>query len=404
MSEQPDEQRDDRSHHLHALGIAYLICNAELQVTEANTRAAALLALPEAALIGQPVTSVCLPLLGSEGQLRAICARTGPNLQIEQINLEHLSDPEDTRYVSIMVIPYATAELLIILSDVTIPSKQQQRLQQQRNELQLLHDQIAAQNARLTALNTELAEVSQRKSDMIAIVTHDLRSPLTAVTGYAQMLLDETCGPISQDQREVLESIYQQGRHMRELLSRLLDLRRLESTELQKRTPVDLNLLLLRVIFSFHDQARLAGVNLCFPEDADEQTLVTLGDADILQQAVANLLSNAIKYTNAAGTVTVRLYPALTLPPLDPPLDADTCWYAIEVADTGPGIAEKDLNRIFDPFFRTDEARIRGLAGSGLGLAIVQMAIRQHHGRVHVASRLGEGTTFTLFLPGEVPG
>ncbi|MFP4438642.1 MAG: sensor histidine kinase [Chloroflexaceae bacterium] len=395
MSAQLPEQlfpADDQGQHLRAPGVAYLICNADLQVTEAGPSSAALLGMPGVPLVGQSLTSICLPLLGSEAQLAAVCARNLPHLQIEQINLE--DDQGQTRYISLVVWPHQQAGLIVILSDETLQSRQQQRLQQQHNELLLLNEQ-------LTVLNAELEEVSQRKSNMMAIVTHDLRSPLTAVIGYAGILLEETCGPLTPDQREILEAIHQQGQHMRDLLSRLLDLRRLEATELQKRTPVDLNLLLMRAVFSFHDQARLAGVEFCFPEDADEETLIVAGDADILQQAVANLLSNAIKYTGTGGNVTVRLYRATTLPPLDPPLDSTCCWCVIEVADTGPGIAEDDLHRIFDPFFRTDEARVRGPAGSGLGLAIVQMAVRQHHGRVHVTSSLGQGTTFLLLLPCE---
>ncbi len=402
MSTQPPEQpfpADDQGQHLRAPEVAYLICNADLQVTEAGPSSTALLGMPGVPLVGQSLTSICLPLLGSEAQLAAVCTRNLPHLRIEQINLE--DDQGHTRYISLVVWPHQQAELIVILSDETLQSRQQQRLQQQHNELLLLNEQIAAQNERLTALNAELEDVSQRKSNMMAIVTHDLRSPLTAVIGYAGILLEETCGPLIPDQREILEAIHQQGQHMRDLLSRLLDLRRLEATELQKRTPVDLNLLLMRAVFSFHDQARLAGVEFCFPEDADEETLIVAGDADILQQAVANLLSNAIKYTGAGGNVTVRLYRATTLPALDPPLDPTGCWCVIEVADTGPGIAEDDLYRIFDPFFRTDEARVRGPAGSGLGLAIVQMAVRQHHGRVHVTSSLGQGTTFLLLLPCE---
>lgn len=395
MSAQPPEHlfpADDQGPHLRAPGVAYLICNADLEITEAGPSSAALLGMPGVPLVGESLTSICLPLLGSEAQLAAVCTRNLPHLQIEQINLE--DDQGQTRYISLVVWPHQQAELIVILSDDTVQSRQQQRLQQQHNELLLLNEQ-------LTALNAELEEVSQRKSNMMAIVTHDLRSPLTAVTGYAGMLLEETCGPLTPDQREILEAIHQQGQHMRDLLSRLLDLRRLEATELQKRTPVDLNLLLMRAVFSFHDQARLAGVEFCFPEDADEETLIVAGDADVLQQAVANLLSNAIKYTGTGGNVTVRLYRATTLPALDPPLDPTCCWCVIEVADTGPGIAEDDLHRIFDPFFRTDAARVQGPAGSGLGLAIVQMAVRQHHGRVHVTSSLGQGTTFLLLLPCE---
>ncbi len=387
---------DRQTQQLLALSVAYIMCDAALTIIEASAGVADLLGLTEHVLPGQALTSVCLPLLGYEAHLYAICARTVPDLVIEQINFEDRHG--ETRYVSLVVLPQESEPgLVVLLSDVTVQSQQQQRLQQQHHELLLLHEKIAAQNTQLVALNAELSQLSQRKSDMIAIVTHDLRSPLTAITGYARMLLDGMYGQLLPEQQELVQSMYDQGQHMRELLSKLLDLRRLESTELDKREVVNLNLLLTRVVFSFHDHARLAEVELCLAED--EEVLITHGDGDILQQAVANLVSNAIKYTGAGGKVVLRLARLTELPIVDPPLDARHTWGALTVADTGSGIAEEDLQHIFDPFFRTAAARMRGPAGSGLGLSIVQMAMRQHGGRVLVASRPGEGTTFTLLLP-----
>lgn len=386
-----------RKEHLLALGVAYIVCSADLHITSASATVANLLGIPGTDIRGQLLTEVCLPLIGSEEKLAAIRAGTVPDLVIEQINIEQAA--ATTRYISLVVLPHHPG-LLVIISDVTVQSVQQQRLQQQHYELLLLHEKVAEQNKQLAELNAELARLSQRKSDMIAIVTHDLRSPLTAIIGYARMILDGTYGPTTPDQRELLQSIQSQGQHMRDLLSRLLDLRRLEAAELQNRTTVNLNLLVMRVVFSFHDHARLAGVALQHPEADDMITL--LGDGDILQQAIANLVSNAIKYTGRGGSVMVRLYRCSELPALNPPL-APGCWCAIEVSDTGLGIDEHDLQRIFDPFYRTAEAQIKGLAGSGLGLAIVQMAMRQHSGRVLVDSRVGEGTTFTLLVPCSPP-
>lgn len=399
MHKQPSDQSpitDLQTQQLLALSVAYIMCDAALVITETSAGVPDLLGLTEDVLPGQALTSVCLPLLGYEAHLYAICDRTLPNLVIEQINFEDRHG--ETRYVSLVVLPQESEPgLVILLSDVTLQSQQQQRLQQQHHELLLLHEKIAAQNTQLVALNAELSQLSQRKSDMMAIVTHDLRSPLTAITGYARMLLDGMYGQLLPEQQELVQSMYDQGQHMRELLSKLLDLRRLESTELQKREVVNLNLLLTRVVFSFHDHARLAAVELCLAED--DEMLITHGDGDILQQAVANLVSNAIKYTGAGGKVVLRLARLTELPTVDPPLDASHTWGALTVSDTGSGIAEEDLQHIFDPFFRTAAARMRGPAGSGLGLSIVQMAMHQHGGRVLVASRLDEGTTFTLLLP-----
>ncbi len=403
MHEQLSDQSpltDIQTQQLVALSVAYIICDATLAITEASAGVPDLLGLTEDVLPGQALTSVCLPLLGYEAHLYAICARRVPDLVIEQINFEDCHG--ETRYVSLVVLPQESEPgLVVLLSDVTVQSQQQQRLQQQHHELLLLHEKIAAQNTQLVALNAELSQLSKRKSDMMAIVTHDLRSPLTAITGYAQMLLDGMYGQLLPEQHELVQSIYDQGQYMRELLSKLLDLHRLESTQLQKREAVNLNLLLTRVVFSFHDHARLAAVELCLAED--EEVLITYGDGDILQQAVANLVSNAIKYTSAGGKVMLRLARLTELPAVDPPLDESYIWGALTVSDTGSGIDEEDLQHIFDPFFRTAAARMCETAGSGLGLSIVQMAVRQHGGRVLVTSRLNEGTTFTLLLPCHTP-
>ncbi len=394
------EHEDSATDDLMALGVAFLVCDTNLCITAASTMAAELLGVSSATLTAQPLTDVCLPLVGNEAHLQAICQGHLSHLTIEQINLD--SPDGKPRYVSLVVLPQETEPgLMIILSDVTLQSRQQQRLQQQHHELLLLHEHIAEQNARLIALNAELEQVSQRKSDLMAIVTHDLRSPLTTIIGYADMLLEAVGDPLSPEQRELVESIRQQGHSMRDLLGRLLDLRRLESTELQECSSIHLNLLLLQLFMSFQDHARLAAIDLQFSEH--EEDVLLSGDKDILQQAVANLLSNAIKYTAAGGTVQVHVQRLDTLPALEPPLEPAANWCAIEVRDSGAGIAAEDLARIFDPFFRTSAARNRGLAGSGLGLTIVQMAVRQHHGRILVDSRLNEGTTFTLLLPCDPP-
>lgn len=394
---EPNALTQLRKEHLLALGVAYIVCDADLCVTAASATVSDLLGVSDT-LRDQVLTHVCLPLIGFEEKLAAMCVGEQDDLVIEQINVERPDSA--TRYISLVVLPHPPG-IVVIISDVTVQSVQQQRLQQQHYELLLLHERVAEQNKQLIELNKELARLSQRKSDMIAIVTHDLRSPLTAIIGYARMLMDGSYGSFTSEQCRVLGSIQTQGQHMRDLLSRLLDLRRLEHAELQNRSPINLNLIVMHVVFSFVDHARLAGVDLQHPEA--EEIFMAMGDGDIVQQAVANLLSNAIKYTLHGGSVTVRLLRVTNLSAVDPPLNPSFNWCAIEVADTGPGIDAQDLQHIFDPFFRSAEVRIKGLAGSGLGLAIVQMAMRQHNGRVLVDSHIGKGTTFTLLIPCNIP-
>lgn len=372
---------------------AFLVCASSLIITAASAHAAELLGQPAAELIGQPLTTVCLPLIGSEAELAEVIAGARSHVAIDQLNLD--DHPAAPRYTSLLVLPHAPG-VLVLLTDVTEQSRQQQRLQQQHHELLLLHEKVAEQNEQLLALNRELADVSQRKSDMLAIATHDLRAPLSSLLGFTQLLLGNAFGAPRPEQVVPLQAIQRQGTRVLELINTLLDLRRLESATPLQPQAIDLQQLTAETMRSFADQAALAQVHLMIDVS---QPVTLLGDRESVQQALANVLSNAIKYTGAGGNVTLRLQRLHEHPPVEPPLDAERAWCALEVIDTGPGIAEADLPRVFEPFFRTKTARMGGQHGSGLGLAIVHMAVQQHGGRVLVASRIGQGTTFTLILP-----
>jgi signal transduction histidine kinase len=386
--------------------VAYLACDANFCIVQASAGAAALLDLPQEHICGQELTAVCLPLMGNEPQLATVRDGTLARFAIEQINLP---TPDGTmRYVSLVVLPLG-AGVIAILTDVTAHSLQQQQIQQQHHDLALLHERLAEQNQQLRSLNQELTELMQRKSDMLAIATHDLRSPAATILGFVGLLLEGEFDPLTAQQQEILGIVSQEADRTLSLIKSLLDLKRLESIHLINITQVNMHDLLQQVLRSFQNQAQLATIELVYhglhvdgqPQDnrhADEYTV--MGDSDLLQQAVGNLVSNGIKYAGAGKVVALHINRLTTVPILEHlTLDSSQTWCAIDIADNGPGIEEQDVKRIFDPFFRTTTARKGARPGSGLGLSIVQRAIQQHGGVVTVQSIPDEGTTFTLYLP-----
>lgn len=379
--------------------IAYIACDNQLQITESSLHASTLLGVPGEDLCGQVLTDIFLPLVGSEQDIDTVRNRQQPYMIFDQVNI--LSPDGDTTYISFVILPYGDG-ILGIISDVTRMSLQQQHIQQQHHELFLLHEKVASQNQQLMLLNEELKELSQRKSDMLAVATHDLRSPLSAILSYAELLQEGEFDPLTDEQKKAITIIQQEGQRMLTLIQTLLDLKRLETSVLAYRYPIHLDELIVQIVTSFENRARLVDVTVTYNPMSCAETrekLVVQGDRDILQQAVANLISNGIKYAGAESTVTIELSFLENLPEQYPPLDPSQLWCMVTVSDNGPGMKTEDTQHIFTPFFRTSEARRSNRDGVGLGLTIVHRAVQQHEGHITVHSNIGEGTTFTIFLP-----
>ncbi len=231
---------------------------------------------------------------------------------------------------------------------------------------------------------TELTRVADMRRDFVANVSHELKTPLAAIRGYAETLRDGAL----QEQETALrftERLLWQCRRLQALLDDLLTLSRLEGAgqAVAEREPVDLSALAQRAVETLAAAAREKRVRLAI----DEQPLPRIpGDADGLERLLVNLLDNAIKYNRPGGEVLLRLAPA-------------GGEVVIAVSDTGIGIPPEALGRIFERFYRVDKGRAREEGGTGLGLAIVKHLAQSHGGHVEVESRMGRGTTFRVFLP-----
>ncbi len=250
----------------------------------------------------------------------------------------------------------------------------------------------------------EQVQASQRSQrDFVANVSHDLKTPLTSVQGFAQAILDGTAGDAPSIQ-QAAQVIYDESGRMYRMVLDLLDLARLDAGTLTfERAAVDLQNLLAGIVNKFTPQARQAQVGLSFSTGQSSGALPTIiGDGDRLAQVFTNLVDNALKFTPAGGQVAI----------LARAVDGSV---EVGVADSGPGIPEDELPRIFERFYQTDKARRGGSRrGAGLGLAIAREIVQVHGGSIQAYNRgqavaaganpdqtvmAGKGSVFVVRLP-----
>ncbi|MBM2805606.1 MAG: putative Sensor protein yycG [Deltaproteobacteria bacterium] len=236
---------------------------------------------------------------------------------------------------------------------------------------------------------TDIKRFESMRSDFVANVSHELRTPLTAIRGYVETLL-HTPPTDPQDSTQFLEIIERHSERLSRLTEDLLTLSDLESGKIQlSLQPLDVSQLIQRVFEVFRDQAIKKGVTLT--QRLEPGLARLLGDLDRLQQLFINLVDNAVKYTPSGGEVslTASLITAQN----------GAGQIEITVADTGPGISERDLPRLTERFYRVDKARSRHLGGTGLGLAIVKHIVQAHRGELEIDSLINKGTTVRIRLP-----
>lgn len=227
---------------------------------------------------------------------------------------------------------------------------------------------------------------SQFKSDLLAKVSHDLRTPLGVILGFAEMLRDEIFGPVSDKQRQPLNEIMNSTSILSGMVSDLLDAARLDAHTLRLRIDKFAPEMLLRQVRG-QMSLLVERKGLQLTTELDPQLPATLeGDANRINQILANLVGNAVKFTQS-GSVYVCAY-----------LYNTENW-AIAVRDTGPGIAPEALEYIFEPFRQVNDPATRDKGGIGLGLSIVQQLVQLMGGEIRVESKVGAGSNFIVILP-----
>ncbi len=231
---------------------------------------------------------------------------------------------------------------------------------------------------------TDLKRLETLRRDFVANVSHELKTPLTAIRGAVETLLEGALSD-STHARPFVESMAEESARLTRLVDDLLTLAQVESRQpAPPRDPIPVQVFLQEECVRYSPLAQAHQIALTTEEVSP--SLTVLADRRELAQAVGNLLDNAIKYNHPGGRVTVR---ASAAPP--------ACH--IEVEDTGIGIPAEDLPRIFERFYRVDKARSRDTGGTGLGLSIVKHVAETHGGSVQVESQSGRGSRFTLTLP-----
>lgn len=262
--------------------------------------------------------------------------------------------------------------------------------------------ELAEKNSRLESAYERLKELDRLKSNFLATISHELRTPLTSIIGYSEMLESGMAGDMNADQTEFVGIIRQKGEHLLELITSLLDLGKLEQGTLRlDLVEVDVGGLLVDLKKTFHPRATKKGVEveLVIPDEA----LVMKVDVIRFRQVLFNLVENAVKFTPSGGKVTVS---ARNVEMVDDTasfgaalMDETRLALEVRITDTGIGMEEAQLSRIFDAFYQVDGGSTREHGGAGLGLNIVRRIVEAHGGTVSVTSRVGVGTTFAVVVP-----
>ncbi len=260
----------------------------------------------------------------------------------------------------------------------------------------------------LAAKNRELIRATELKSQFLANMSHELRTPLNAINGFSDLLLTEELGPLNESQREFLDSILRNGNHLLGLINSVLDLAKIEAGRMTLTlASTDLREMILGAVT---DTASLrTAKQQQMKLEIGNEALPILADGVRIRQILYNLLSNASKFTPENGLVTVSA--VTTRAPLPVPADRasdvqrfvsrDVVW--VSVRDTGMGIKQDDMPKLFHEFSQVDQSASRQQQGTGLGLALSRRFVEMHGGTIGCESVYGMGATFWFILPVEGP-
>lgn len=232
---------------------------------------------------------------------------------------------------------------------------------------------------------TEQHRLEKLRTDFLANISHELRTPISMLVGYSEALSDGIVDS-EEEREEMMKIIRDEAMRMGRLVNDTLDLTRLESGHMRLyKESVDILPMIGRIASKFHQKARDADVDLTVHSAPDADIEAYL-DEDRIEQVLTNLIDNAIRHTPAGGQVDISV-------------GRTGSWMEFSVADTGSGIPEEDLQYVFERFYKADKARTRGKGGTGLGLAIAKNIVESHGGMITADSKVGEGTRMSFRLP-----
>ncbi|NEQ95883.1 MAG: GAF domain-containing protein [Cyanothece sp. SIO2G6] len=312
------------------------------------------------------------------------------------------------------------------------------QLQQELTERQQAQQQLTERNQQLAITNQELARATRLKDEFLANMSHELRTPLNAVLGMTESLQEAAYGPISDSQREVLDTVFQSGTHLLSLINDILDLSKIEAGQVELEChPISIHELCESSLVFIKQQAYRKGIHTKLLITPRLPELVV--DERRIRQVLINLLSNAVKFTPEQGSVLLRVSlminsdhqadsvdhqaePNAVVSESIDAIDAVdavdavalgdkegddasdhnatvAAWVRFAVVDNGIGISPKDTRKLFQPFVQVDSTLNRQYEGTGLGLSLVKRLVNLHGGEVGVQSEVGQGSEFWFTLP-----
>lgn len=260
-----------------------------------------------------------------------------------------------------------------------------QRLRASNELLVLKNQKLEKQQEQIKLQNIQLQEAYNLKSEFLATMSHELRTPMNAILGFSQLLLRQSREPLSPQQENLVQRIFNNSKNLLGMINEILDFSKIEAGKLELNPQkFDLTHLITLTVEELRSLAVQNQVNLLANIELEDRFVIQ--DSQFIKRTLVNLLSNAIKFTEK-GEVTVKAW------------EINEVQIAIAVTDTGIGIAPKDRDKIFEAFRQSDQSSTRQHSGTGLGLAIAQSLVKMMGGKISLQSQLGQGSTFTIEIP-----
>jgi signal transduction histidine kinase len=263
-----------------------------------------------------------------------------------------------------------------------------QQLKENRQQLILQQKELTAQQQQIKKQNLQLLQASRLKSLFLATMSHELKTPMNAIIGFSQILLRPKFGKLTNQQFDMVDKIFKNGKDLLIKITEMLDFSHLEAGKLKlKSEKLDLSEVVSNTITEIRPLAEAKNLSLFVKTDL-KNTLV-FNDPGRLRQILINLLSNAVKFTES-GTIWVEIQ------------ETSKNQVTIIVKDTGIGIAGEDFQNIFAAFHQIDQGISRKYSGIGLGLAIIDSLVGMMGGKIYIESQLGVGSMFKIELPRKI--
>lgn len=305
---------------------------------------------------------------------------------VENVEMGVMTSQGATTWINVTAAPLPLDDygVVITYSDITARKQAEQALHQLTESLE---QRVTTRTAELARANVELARAVRLKDEFLAAMSHELRTPLNTILGRLTLLQEEIDGPLTPRQITSLDRIEISAQHLLALINDILELSSLEASKhMLARAAVDVALVCQRSRQRVGESVRMKQIVLS--TTLDPQVLSIQADEHALTQILVNLLANAVKFTPEGGHIGLEVRG-----------DPEGQRATFTVWDTGIGIAETDLGRLFQPFVQLDAGLNRQYEGTGLGLALVQRLTEAHQGSVAVESTLGQGSRFSVTLP-----